>query len=68
VYSQLVDAIAHAPSIARIAETNSGEALAYTVSACSISKPTEPLYKRLAAVRAGVDANLPLDRHFGNVA
>lgn len=68
-----VDAkLLHAPTdrvgVPEVAQAEPGNALADAVPTCSISKPTEPLCERLAAVRAGVDPDILLGRHAGNVA
>ena len=62
-----VDAkLLHAPTdrvgVPEVAQAEPGNALADAVPTCSISKPT------LAAVRAGVDPDILLGRHAGNVA
>jgi hypothetical protein len=65
---KLVQALAHRAGVAKVAQAHSRNALTDAVSSESIAKPSDPPGKRFNAVRAGVDANLLLVRHFEIVA
>jgi hypothetical protein len=68
VDTKFIHTVPDRAGIPKIAEANPSNALTDTVAGGSITKPSQPLGKRLAAIRTGVDVNFLLDRHVGRVA
>jgi hypothetical protein len=66
--AKLLHALAHGAGVAKVAQAHPRNALTDAVSSGSIPKPSDPLGKRFTAVRAGIDPDLLLVRHFGIVA
>jgi hypothetical protein len=66
--AKFMHAFTHGTCVAKVPQSNPRDALTNTVSGLSISKSPEPLGKGLATVRAGVDQDFLLFRHFMNVA
>jgi hypothetical protein len=68
VDTKFIHTVPDRAGIPKITEANPSNALTDTVAGGSIAKPSQPLGKRLAAIRTGVDVNFLPDRHFGKVA
>ncbi len=68
VDTKLIHTVPDRAGVPEVAESNPCNALTDSVAGRSITQPAKPLRERLAAVRAGVDADFLLDRHLGAVA
>jgi hypothetical protein len=66
--TKFIHTIPDRAGIPKISEANPSNALTDTIAGGSITKASQPLGKRLAAIRAGVDVNFLLYRHFRRVA
>jgi len=66
--AKFMHAFTHGTYVAKVPQSNSRYALTNAVSGFSISKSPEPVGKGLATVRAGVDQDFLLFRHFMTVA
>jgi len=66
--AQLEESVAERASITEVPQSHTGDPLPDPVPRCPIPKAPEPVCKRLAAVRAGIDKDIPLFQHRARVA
>ncbi len=68
MHTQLEESVAERASITEVPESHSGNPLSDPAPGRPVPKAPEPVRERLAAVRAGIDENIPLSRHRASVA